>query len=43
MNAGAENGAAMAQQPIPFAPPKHVRLKVEQASYAYSATDRSAL
>ena len=42
MNAGAENGASVARQPVPFAPPKSVRLKVEQASYAYSATDRSA-
>jgi iron complex transport system ATP-binding protein len=42
MNAGAENGAAMTHQPIPLAPAKRVRLKVEQASYAYSATDRSA-
>ena len=42
MNAGAENGTAAAREPIPFAPPNHVRLKVEQASYAYSATDRSA-
>jgi len=42
MNAGAENGTSFAQQPVPFAPPNRVRLKVEQASYAYSATDRSA-
>ncbi|MGA7915084.1 MAG: ABC transporter ATP-binding protein [Candidatus Acidiferrales bacterium] len=42
MNRGAENGASFAPQPIPFAAPAHVRLKVEQASYAYSATDRSA-
>jgi iron complex transport system ATP-binding protein len=39
---GAGNGASFAPQPIPFAPSAHVRLKVEQASYAYSATDRSA-
>jgi iron complex transport system ATP-binding protein len=32
----------VARHPVPFAPPKSVRLKVEQASYAYSATDRSA-
>jgi iron complex transport system ATP-binding protein len=36
------NGASLASQPLPFAAPAHVRLKVEQASYAYSATDRSA-
>ena len=38
----AGNGASLASQPLPFASPAHVRLKVEQASYAYSATDRSA-
>jgi len=38
----AGNGASLASQPLPFATPAHVRLKVEQASYAYSATDRSA-
>jgi iron complex transport system ATP-binding protein len=38
----AGNGASLASQPLPFAAPAHVRLKVEQASYAYSATDRSA-
>jgi cobalamin transport system ATP-binding protein len=38
----ARNGASLASQPLPFATPAHVRLKVEQASYAYSATDRSA-
>src|ERR1700689_3788888 len=42
VNAGPENGASVARQPVPFAPPNRVRLKVEQASYAYSATDRSA-
>ena len=42
MSPGAGNGASLAPQPIPFAAPTHVRLKVEQASYAYSATDRSA-
>jgi iron complex transport system ATP-binding protein len=42
MNAGAENGDTVARQPVPFAPRNRVRLKVEQASYAYSATDRSA-
>jgi iron complex transport system ATP-binding protein len=38
----AGNGASLASQRVPFAAPVHVRLKVEQASYAYSATDRSA-
>jgi iron complex transport system ATP-binding protein len=38
----AGNGASLASQPLPLAAPAHVRLKVEQASYAYSATDRSA-
>lgn len=38
----AGNGASLASQPLPFAAPAHMRLKVEQASYAYSATDRSA-
>ncbi len=42
MSPGARNGASLAPQPIPFAASVHVRLKVEQASYAYSATDRSA-
>jgi iron complex transport system ATP-binding protein len=42
MNAGAENGPSVARHPVPFAPPNRVRLKVEQASYAYAATDRSA-
>ncbi|MFZ3331103.1 MAG: ABC transporter ATP-binding protein [Candidatus Acidiferrales bacterium] len=36
------NEASLAPDPLPFAEPAHVRLKVEQASYAYSATDRSA-
>jgi iron complex transport system ATP-binding protein len=36
------NEASLAPEPLPFAAPAHVRLKVEQASYAYSATDRSA-
>jgi cobalamin transport system ATP-binding protein len=36
------NEASLAPEPLPFAAPVHVRLKVEQASYAYSATDRSA-
>ncbi|MFZ0583239.1 MAG: ABC transporter ATP-binding protein [Candidatus Acidiferrales bacterium] len=38
----AGNGASLAPEPLPFAAPLRVRLKVEQASYAYSATDRSA-
>ena len=38
----AGNEARFRLQPLPFALPEHVRLKVEQASYAYSATDRSA-
>jgi iron complex transport system ATP-binding protein len=42
MSPGAGNGASLAPQPIPFAAAALVRLKVEQASYAYSATDRSA-
>ena len=42
MSPGAGNGASLAPQPIPFSAAPHVRLKVEQASYAYSATDRSA-
>jgi iron complex transport system ATP-binding protein len=42
MSPGAGNGASLAPQPIPFAASAHVRLKVEQASYAYAATDRSA-
>ncbi len=36
------NEASLAPEPIPLAAPTHVRLKVEQASYAYAATDRSA-
>lgn len=42
MSAGAGNGATLAQRPVPFAIDPALRLKVEQASYAYSATDRSA-
>jgi iron complex transport system ATP-binding protein len=42
MSPGAGKGASLAPQPVPFAAAAHVRLKVEQASYAYSATDRSA-
>jgi iron complex transport system ATP-binding protein len=42
MSAGAGNGATVAQRPMPFAVDSGLRLKVEQASYAYAATDRSA-
>jgi iron complex transport system ATP-binding protein len=42
MSAGAGNGATLSQQPVAFAASARVRLKVEQASYAYAATDRSA-
>ena len=36
----AGKGASLAPEPLSFAAPAHVRLKVEQASYAYSATDQ---
>jgi iron complex transport system ATP-binding protein len=42
MRAGAGNGATMAQRPVPFPTDPRLRLSVEQASYAYAATDRSA-
>jgi len=42
MSAGAGNGATLAQRPMPFRVDPGLRLKVEQASYAYAATDRSA-
>jgi ABC-type cobalamin/Fe3+-siderophores transport system ATPase subunit len=42
MSAGAGNRPSIAPQPIPFGAPKGPRLKVEQVSYAYAATDRSA-
>ena len=42
MSAGAGNGATLAQRPMPFRADPGLRLKVEQASYAYAATDRSA-
>src|SRR5271168_1630248 len=42
MSAGAGNNSLIASQPIPFRADPPPRLKVEQASYAYSATDRSA-
>jgi len=40
MSAG--NGATLAQRPVSFVVGSGLRLKVEQASYAYAATDRSA-
>ena len=40
MSAG--NGATLAQRPVSFVVASGLRLKVEQASYAYAATDRSA-
>ncbi|MGH9714504.1 MAG: ABC transporter ATP-binding protein [Candidatus Acidiferrales bacterium] len=42
MSAGPGNGATLGQRPVPFTIDPALRLKVEQASYAYSATDRSA-
>jgi len=42
MSAGPGNGTSLSQKPVPFAANPGVRLKVEQASYAYQATDRSA-
>jgi iron complex transport system ATP-binding protein len=42
MSAGAGNGATLSPQPVGFVASPRVRLKVEQASYAYAATDRSA-
>jgi iron complex transport system ATP-binding protein len=42
MSAGAGNGATLAQRPAPFPVNSGLRLRVEQASYAYAATDRSA-
>jgi iron complex transport system ATP-binding protein len=42
MRAGAGNGATVAQRPEPFRADPGLRLNVEQASYAYAATDRSA-
>jgi len=42
MSPGAQNEFSVAPQPIPFGKAAYPRLKVEQASYAYSATDRSA-
>ena len=42
MSAGPGNGAILSHGPVPFAVEPGLRLKVEQASYAYAATDRSA-
>jgi iron complex transport system ATP-binding protein len=42
MSAGAGNDSSIASQPIPFRAEAPPRLKAEQVSYAYSATDRSA-
>jgi iron complex transport system ATP-binding protein len=42
MSATPGNGASAMAQPLPHSPNPRVRLKVEQASYAYSATDRTA-
>jgi iron complex transport system ATP-binding protein len=42
MSAGAGNNPSVASQPIPFRADAPPRLKAEQVSYAYSATDRSA-
>jgi iron complex transport system ATP-binding protein len=42
MSAGAGNNSSIASQPIPFRAEVPPRLKAEQVSYAYSATDRSA-
>jgi iron complex transport system ATP-binding protein len=42
MSAGAGNNSSLASQPIPFRAEAPPRLKAEQVSYAYSATDRSA-
>jgi iron complex transport system ATP-binding protein len=38
----AENGASLEPQTLPIAKAEAPRVKVEQASYAYAATDRSA-
>lgn len=42
MSAGAGNRASIAGQPIPIGAPQGSRLKAEQVSYAYAATDKSA-
>jgi iron complex transport system ATP-binding protein len=42
MSAGAGNRASIAAQPMPIGGPQGPRLRAEQVSYAYAATDRSA-
>jgi iron complex transport system ATP-binding protein len=42
MSAGPGGGATVSSQRVSFPASPYVRLKVEQASYAYAATDRSA-
>jgi len=42
MSPGVPNGTALEPRPVPFAANPNLRLRVEQASYAYAATDRSA-
>jgi iron complex transport system ATP-binding protein len=42
MSSGASNGATLESRPQPLAVNPSMRLRVEQASYAYAATDRSA-
>lgn len=42
MSAGAGDRASIAAQPIPVGAPQGPRLRAEQVSYAYAATDRSA-
>jgi len=42
MSAGAGNRASLAVQPIPIGAPQGPRLRAEQVSYAYAATDKSA-
>jgi iron complex transport system ATP-binding protein len=42
MSAGAGGVALPASQPVPYSARPNLRLKVEQASYAYAASDRSA-
>jgi iron complex transport system ATP-binding protein len=42
MSAGAGNRASIAAQPMPLGAPQGPRLRAEQVSYAYAATDRSA-
>ncbi len=42
MSSGTSNGATLESRPQPFPVNPGMRLRVEQASYAYAATDRSA-